>query len=206
MGNDRDLLDVELVLQSPVGARRISVGHIPVIVGMREHSHLRVPPVEGEIPELAIWQQNRQVMLRAVPVPVLINDRRWNWAILDDGDEINIGGLRLTVAIKARVEEPPADQRDDRRTSVRLPVDAPGTLVDHPRATDERTRAVQVADLSDGGARVLTSVELRPGERVTIEVLLPPDGTRSRIPLHVLSVQPGPSLDQPFSAHCSIDG
>ena len=205
MANDRDLLDVELVLDSPAGPRRISVGHIPVVVGKGEHSHLRIPAASGDVPELAVWQQNHQVMLRAVPGPVAINGRQWTWAILDDGDEISIGGLLINVVIATQPDRSAIQAQDERRTFVRLPVDAQGWLVDHPGATDQRASVVQVADLSDGGAQVLTSVELQPDEQITVEVELPPDGRHSRIRLRVHSVQPVHSSTFHFSAHCSLD-
>lgn len=214
MENEDELVDAALMLPSPAGIRRVPIGRRPLRIGSRRECDLVVAQPDAEHDrEVAIWQHQGQITLRSRPGKVDVNGHAWSWAVLDDGDRIRLGDLMLTLEIspsKDKQAEPPR-VLNERRTSFRLPVQAPGRLLDHPSHPDHPSHLdahaveVLVTDIGDGGAKVLTSLRVTPGERITVKVAVPPDGAAARLELVVRSVQSADDGRYPFAAHCMLD-
>jgi Ca-activated chloride channel family protein len=86
----------------------VEFGSTPVTVGTGERCEVRVPPSDGVAREHArLWMKSGRMNLRHVAEgrrTTLVAGRPVDWVILDDGDEVVVGGTRLRVSVRRQTQ------------------------------------------------------------------------------------------------------
>jgi hypothetical protein len=98
-----------VVIESAAGARHIPVHVRPITVGAGGDFDIAVPgtPGEGPCSYARLWVSGRELVLHSsAAAACLVNDTQSSWARLEDGDRVEIAGLKLHVVGE---REPAAD-------------------------------------------------------------------------------------------------
>jgi hypothetical protein len=90
-----------LLLESAMGTRRLPMGDKPVSIGSSPNCDVVLPEREDVALEHAlVWQHGSRVILHAgLSAVCYVNDNPVTWGLLDDGDELKIGGYTLKVSV-----------------------------------------------------------------------------------------------------------
>lgn len=92
-----------LLLESAMGTRRLPMGDKPVSIGSSPSCDVVLPEREDVALEHAlVWQHGSRVILHAgLSAICYVNGSPVTWGLLDDGDELKIGGYTLRVSVPA---------------------------------------------------------------------------------------------------------
>ncbi len=92
-----------LLLESAMGTRRLPMGDKPVSIGSSPSCDVVLPEREDVALEHAlVWQHGSRVILHAgLSAVCFVNGAPVTWGLLDDGDELQIGGYTLRVSMPA---------------------------------------------------------------------------------------------------------
>lgn len=193
-----------LLIMSLAGTRQVQIDAKPLRIGGSLESDLVVPSSE-ELGEVVVHRAGGLVVMRTTrgDSAARVNGIERSWSVLDDGDELEFGGLHMRIEIEhgsepaggesvallprvtAALPDPIPLDPDDRRKSTRVSLMVPGQVTLFGAAQDRQ--AVTVFDLSEGGVLLYSSAVLPEHERVSLAFSLPPDDTEVNLELEVLS-------------------
>jgi hypothetical protein len=100
---DREGITAYLLLESAMGTRRVQLGEKPVSIGTSPACDLALPEQEGIEPEhVLVWQHGTRIVLHAdLNATCLVNESPVTWALLEDGDRLQVGTYTLRVSVDA---------------------------------------------------------------------------------------------------------
>jgi len=90
--------DASLQLATPEETRTYRLGPAPVTIGYTAECDIRLPAGDGEQRErVRVWRREGRFMAHALSPSreISISGQRVSWAVLEEGDEIEIGVCRL---------------------------------------------------------------------------------------------------------------
>jgi predicted component of type VI protein secretion system len=100
---DREGITAYLLLESAMGTRRVQLGEKPVSIGTSPACDLALPEQEGIEPEhVLVWQHGTRIVLHSdLNATCLVNENPVTWAMLEDGDRLQVGTYTLRVSMDA---------------------------------------------------------------------------------------------------------
>jgi curved DNA-binding protein CbpA len=91
-----------LLLRAAGGTRRIPIGRSPLRIGSDDVCDVVLPSWAGVSPEHAtVWRRDDALILHVVDpsATCTVNGRALAWAVLDDGDELQLGEITLAIEV-----------------------------------------------------------------------------------------------------------